>query len=519
MKIRGLWLGPLFYGAGRGMAGDFWFVRICAGLCGFALALWSRKWYSGGVMQQHKTSVVGWCLVVPRVIESRWKVPGVPEVGEFWQVKFRLPGGGRKAMSNKDRICPACQAEAVAGRSPGSSRAGCACQKPVRKWAAAEARAQEALWRAGRADAREGLSLRKVPSVSPLTCGEVFEEYLRRVPADKLRSARRAVAACRLMLRELRGEMDVDGLPVTVLSLETGRAWMTLKAAAYETGRPLDELRPLLRAGGLRAPDPTSARRGNTNIDSVLARVKSVVGKRARSHYLAGLRLPLPVLSIEDLAPLRKPAAARWIPEGELWERCLALYEVEGRDFKIAFELMAGCGLRPIEVLAVRGDWLVEDGGRLLLEVRNRGDVFRQKSGDAEVMARYPVSGRLAGLLEGRAGLVFAPELGPSGRDKLLRKVLSKKLRAIFGEATRDTWYALRKLYVSRMKEAAGLEVAATAARHASGTGVTAAHYVAPVVPVLPAVELREPVRAAAAVSLRDLPRRVVAVRPVIRRR
>jgi integrase len=350
----------------------------------------------------------------------------------------------------------------------------------------------------------EGLKLRK--EVAPLSLGELWDAFERGLPSDMRGTGMEYLAKCKIMVREclLKEGAAARALPVSVLSLNFAREWINLRAAFMREGGKRSYAQ--LREAGvhLKAVNPNLALPGTATINSILGRAQALVGEKSRMYYLTSLRLPLPPLGICEAKGLLQPKRMAWVPRGEHWAGMLKLLaaatEANETDFLVAFWLAATCGLRPIEILAVEKQWFEMQDNQVFLLVQNLKDdgsadrrAFLQKAGEAALSGRYPVCAELSDLvMRSERGFLFAPTGSPTARENLLRRTYSKRIREVVGDATFDTWYSLRKLYVSTVTARDGAQAGSLAARHASGPQLTLDHYVAPVVPLMKEVSLSD---------------------------
>ena len=455
------------------------------------------------VYPKHYPAMIGsTCIVRAKVEKSRWKSDAT-EYKPHWMMMLRLPGGHRERMSSLEEICPKCLA-VPADQTPTDIRPNCACQTAARRVADEWHRTAATLWKERRLEDMRGLRLRR--EEVPLTLGELWDAFEAGLPTDMRETGMEYLAKCKIMVRERLGK-DGDAaraLPVTVLSLPFAREWINLRAAYNREGgkKSIDELRA---AGAhLKAVNPNLALPGNATINSILGRAQALVGEKSRMHYLTALRVPLPPLGLSDARGLKVPKGLAWVPRGEHWEGMLKLVDearqANERDFLIAFWLAATCGLRPIEILAVELSWFEVQDDSVFLLVRNLKDdgsadrrAFLQKAGENALSGRYPITGELADLVRTTApGYIFHPNGKPTARENLLRRDYSKRIRTVVGDATNDTLYCLRKLYISTIARMEGEQAGSLAARHASGPQITRDHYIAPIVPVMAEITLED---------------------------
>jgi hypothetical protein len=422
---------------------------------------------------------------------ARWKTEQ-PEFEPCWVVRFRLPGKPVRVESSRLGICDLCLAEAG---NPVSSRERCRCISPVRQWADAKLRAMGRLWHEGRIEELEKLTARR----DVVTIGKLADTFASNIPKGGFQVD--YLSTLWVVLREALGleEAAARKLPVTVLTLQLAVDWMTIRwhrnaerEQPEAERRSWDQLRAALKAGQLSAPPRNVASPGNYTINGMLTRVRSLIGDTARTHYLRGLDLP--ALSFSQSKGLIAARGQHRALDGSIVEEIYAAANealaAGDRDFWVAVQLTSRCGLRPIEVLAARTNWISRrEDGEYVLTVQNRqAEGFMQKARARAVSAQYIVPAEVAEILlqAGENELVFAPRRTACARGKLMRRAYSARLRKWIPDG-RDTWYAFRKLYVSLLYAAHGKEAARHGARHAS-SDVTEAHYAVPLTHV-PAVD------------------------------
>jgi hypothetical protein len=426
-------------------------------------------------------NVGSYAIVRQPKARSRWKTEQ-PEFEPCWVVRFRIPGQSVKVESSRLGICALCLAETS---NPTTTRERCRCLIPVRQWADAKLKAMGRLWHEGRIEELERVTARRVS----VTIGKLADTFAANIPKGGFQW--RYLSALWIILRETLGveEAAARRLPVTVLTLQLAVDWMTVRwHHNAERGKPearsWEQLRAALKGGQLAAPPRNVTSAGNYTINGLLTQVRALIGDTSRTHYLRGIDLP--ALSFSQSKGLVAARGQHRALDGSVVAEIYASAEealaTGDRDFWVAVQLTSRYGLRPIEVLAARTNWIERrDDGEYMLHIRNRQDEqFSQKARARAVDAQYSVPAEVAEVLlqAGEGQHLFAPGQAVSTRESLLRRVYSARLRQWIPEG-KDTWYAFRKLYVSLLYAAHGKETARHGARHAS-SDVTEAHYVVP---------------------------------------
>jgi plasmid stability protein len=412
---------------------------------------------------------------------ARWKTEQ-PEFEPCWVVRFRIPGQSVKVESSRLGICDLCLAEPS---NPTATRERCRCIGPVRQWADAKLKAMGKLWHEGRIEELERVTARRVDC----TIGRLVDTFAANIPKGGYQLD--YVAGLWIILREALGveQAAARRLPVTVLTLQLAVDWMTLRwhhnaERGLPSPRSWEQLRAALKAGQLAAPPRNVASPGNYTINGLLTKVRALIGETSRTHYLRGLELPaLTFTQSKGLVAARgQHQALDRSVVAAIYASAEEALATGDRDWWVAVQLTSRYGLRPIEVLAARTNWIErQEDGEYMLHIRNRQDEqFSQKARARAVNAQYSVPAEVAEVLlqAGEGQHLFAPGKAVSTRDKLMERIYSTRLRQWIPEG-KDTWYAFRKLYVSMLYAAHGKEAARHGARHAS-SDVTESHYAVP---------------------------------------
>lgn len=402
--------------------------------------------------------------------KSRWPDPESPRYAPNWIARITIPEHERDDVSTRLPICDRCLAIAH-GDDPVEERKSCKCHRAAASWARKELKARVALWREGReADLQRMAAPRTAPTIAELT-----DAYLEGVPERMADSAAENVRALCAIVAEEGGipPEAVRSLRCDVLTRELALSWM--RRRQWMNSLDEDERKRHSRrheTEPLPALDVGSAHAGNTTINSMMGKAKAVVGRKARSYYLpeaiAG-RLP-ELKDFREMSRLPEEVGNAGLPRSvELQIRRLAAgWSVEAPEKWIAYVLMAGCGLRPIEVLAAQWDWIEEVDGERLLVIRNR-DGFETKAKSRAVVRYFRMPAAFLELVDRRGdGPLFAPDMPAPKRDALLRREMSKELRAVLPAGYGGTNYALRKAFGSALYQEGGKEAARSGLGHAT---------------------------------------------------
>jgi hypothetical protein len=142
--------------------------------------------------------------------------------------------------------------------------------------------------------------------------------------------------------------------------------------------------------------------------------------------------------------------------------------DLEERRVWAVYALMRWCGLRNIEVAALRRDWVVK-GKRspLLRMVRTRlpdGSWWKPKGRSGEVPARLRLLAQLRRAL-GRDGEFVIPRENPTDAHVLTHRTINGFVRPFIPERTKGA-YELRKQFGAEIAMRDGIEVASRLLRH-----------------------------------------------------
>lgn len=299
------------------------------------------------------------------------------------------------------------------------------------------------------------------------TIGAVIEKYLEKATHLAHNTAPANVGALRIVVREGLGlgeQSDPEKEKTTVLTAELARRFVEGRFSAakgkHEHGR------------------------ASTTCNSTLRQACSVFSKKAMGWY-AGMNLP-------DLAAFKawerqeepshsfRPPDAAKIEEMEA--AALKLKDERPALYK-AWLLMIRLGLRNVEVVAARWNWLERQGDVWgLAIVRREDEDFSPKKSERWVPMSEAVRAQLE---EGREGDYLVPAANPTERKWIAYRELSAFCRPYFPGRQKSA-YELRKLAGSRVATRDGsLRNAQAFLGHASPT-TTAKHYDALLRPVAP---------------------------------
>lgn len=125
--------------------------------------------------------------------------------------------------------------------------------------------------------------------------------------------------------------------------------------------------------------DLANRRAGNAAINSAVKSASSIFIPRLRPLYKAiGIEIPDDATSIQWLPEMKIPRAAVNFNELEF-----AWGQIQGSPLFFVVGLARFAGLRQQEISACRRDWIVEDGGAVYVEMRDRPEQqFLSKTGE-----------------------------------------------------------------------------------------------------------------------------------------
>jgi hypothetical protein len=384
---------------------------------------------------------------------DRW-AGDAPEYDAAWKGRFWLPEKGRVEMSCKLAICKTCMADPT-------GRETCRCQRDARKWCRKKLAELYEEYRKERVEPAATMAA-KEPQPCP-TIGELIERYLAGVPETMQAGARKNAHNLRMIVAEATGGPP-GGQAATVLTRQLAINWSQLRQqqgkktiAEAQSDQTFGLLPPLV----IDQPRPE-----NNTINSMLGHARAIIGTKARSYYLGTMAEALPDLAGFSVSKLPATVGHVALTEAELApiRGMAADWKAAGDEKWIAFVLMAGMGLRPIEVLAVQGHWL-EDAQ---LVVMNRPGEFTMKDKTTAKVTRYATPPAFRAAVEGREGHLFAPGLTKTARAEKLGREMSADLRAVLPDRCKKTLYQLRKWFGSALAASTGIEAAAAGLRHSS---------------------------------------------------
>lgn len=383
--------------------------------------------------------------------ERYWSDPGAPEFYDDWRMKIAVPG-----------------------RKPVLRSSGTANRKEAERRARLLMRALESERWEELQQAVEGVSPRRTFA----TLGEVLERYLARDGARTVKEAtarRNAGDLCLVAAHglDLWGEAPAGlrGVPAGSRVPDRGRiealSCSVLDAALvrrYFAARQGGEL------------DVSRRTRGNRAINSTLRHARDVFSKRSRSYLLDGLPLPeLGGFLTEPLLPEADLFAEAW-PAGAFAAMCAAADALPpGDPLGIVNLALRQTGLRTSELLAARRSWLIEEGGRRFLWVRDREDEGYATKGVRP--RKVPLSPELGDYLAGlEPGAPLVPGSDPGN---LVRKAHNRFVKTFIGgigDRGSQGNHRLRDHVASVLYTLAGEQVAASALGHVSSL-TTVRHY------------------------------------------
>jgi hypothetical protein len=142
--------------------------------------------------------------------------------------------------------------------------------------------------------------------------------------------------------------------------------------------------------------------------------------------------------------------------------------DLEERRVWAVYALMRWCGLRNIEVAALRRDWVVKGKRSPLLRlVRTRlpdGSWWKPKGRSGEVPVRLRLLAQLRRAL-GRDGEFVIPRANPTDAHALTHRTINGFVRPFIPERTKGA-YELRKQFGAEIAMRDGIEVASRLLRH-----------------------------------------------------
>jgi integrase len=372
-------------------------------------------------------------------------------------------------------------------------REKCSCRLPVAEWADAKATARAELWHQGRLSELEAITKpREKQAEARMKLAVVTEAYGR----CSLQSAGDNVDALELVYTAVTGKAVSDGF-VDEITVQMFRRF----AALYqEYGRrgwakrgegPTDawaQLRALKPAPELDWETPAT---WNTTIRSTLARVKSIFGAEAREKYLHSIAdaLPASLHGLKDFSlNLPKPDNRDAMTQAQYLALVTALPGLREMDLRmwLLVRMAMETGLRSIELLAIRRDWLeVDSAGTVLLVVKQRSN-FRLKDRQSKMVREIPLP---TDVLEGIRELSQSQAMSiyglatPGQIDALYRRVNSWVRSGGYVAADSDQvlYVVGRKTRSTALARTHGMTAAAAAAGHAN-SATTATYYVSPTV-------------------------------------
>lgn len=303
--------------------------------------------------------------------QSEWPAPDRPSFVGTWNVSMRVKGRKQSMLSTGVALCADCLAVPV-GTNPSLVRPDCACVKKAAAWAVAEGKLRfKAVIRGEQEEARKPKSRMK--------WDEVFTTYEKHGPED----SKRRLNKLRMVLERPTGKRAED-LFIEDWTPAQVRLWAQLYQEYDRRGwtkpgaAPVDAWETLRGLGAALPPlDYQRMSPANRTIRSVLGDIKSILGDLSRGRYLLPLEGRLPEIPWLEKLSLNVPAPDTRVgiePEAykAMWQ---ALPKLKEEDVKawLALRIYWVTGIRPVEQLCIREDWLeVDEAGRVWLVVKNR---------------------------------------------------------------------------------------------------------------------------------------------------
>jgi hypothetical protein len=278
------------------------------------------------------------------------------------------------------------------------------------------------------------------------TVGDVLEVWLERSPAD---TRKNNASMVRKWVRSFAGA-DADAVSMTRLSAEELerylRAWPGAPEGRASTWRQIravfaDQPRRWYAQAGLVLPDLTELR---------LVRAETL----AREQRFEGFT-PIAAVVLAEM-----DAAAEGL-------RCSS--SAEDRRVWAVYALMRWCGLRNIEVAALRWEWLVRGERNYLWRFESRqledGSWYAAKGSAGDVPVRRRLLGQLRWALKTRRSGFVIPRANPTDAEVLTERRINEFVRRWVPDRTKGA-YELRKQFGAEYCRAHGIEQTSRVLRH-----------------------------------------------------
>lgn len=311
------------------------------------------------------------------------------------------------------------------------------------KYAAAVAQAK--IIRAELLEDGQARSTMKRPGYA--TLGEVLAVWEQMSEAE---TRKNNMSAVRKWVRSF-SSADPDGVCMTKLTGEQLerylRAWPGSPIGRKSTGA---QIRAVF------APEPMRwyAKAGLVLPEMTELRAVKIAGRQAEQRFEGFTPIPEDVLR-------RMDAAA---------ERLRTAKSANLRRLWAVYALMRWCGLRNIEVAALRWEWLVEGTKGRLWRIEQRrledGTWFRPKGRSGDVPMRADLLEQLAAATDNRKGFVI-PRANPTEAETVTERTINRFVRRFIPDRNKGA-YELRKQFGAQVALRDGLEVASRMLRHGS---------------------------------------------------
>ena len=279
------------------------------------------------------------------------------------------------------------------------------------------------------------------------TLGEVLAVWEQMSEAE---TRKNNMSAVRKWVRSF-SSADPDGVCMTKLTGEQLerylRAWPGSPVGRKSTGA---QIRAVF------APEPMRwyGKAGLVLPDMSELRAVKIAGRQTEQRFEGFTPIPEDVLRRMDAAAERL-RTARSANLRRLWA---------------VYALMRWCGLRNIEVAALRWEWLVEGTKGRLWRIEQRrledGTWFHPKGRSGDVPMRAELLEQLAAATGNRKGFVI-PRANPTEAETVTERTINRFVRRFIPDRNKGA-YELRKQFGAQVALRDGLEVASRMLRHGS---------------------------------------------------
>jgi hypothetical protein len=276
--------------------------------------------------------------------------------------------------------------------------------------------------------------------------GDVLAVWLERSPAD---TRKNNASMVRKWVRSFAGA-DADAVCMTRLTAEAFerylRAWPGSPEGRASTWRQI------------RAVFADQPRRWYAQADLVLPDLTEL--RLVRAETLAREQ------RFEGFTPIATGVLAEMDAAAELLRRSSSL---EDRRVWAVFALMRWCGLRNIEVAALRWEWLVRGERNYLWRFESRqledGSWYAAKGSAGDVPVRRRLLGQLRWALKTRRTGFVIPRANPTDAEVLTERRINEFVRRWVPDRTKGA-YELRKQFGAEYCRAHGIEQTSRVLRH-----------------------------------------------------